>query len=394
VGASVGVQAAAPASPVGVRAQTGTTTTQAAAQTGAVAVQPAPVAQASGQVVVQSEPVAQQEVVGTGMSGDATVTVNAVPPPPPPPVAPPVAPPGTERTDQFARFELTMAQASHGGWQGVGLCLIANCGDWERTGNLLPMLGAGVLGSMVGAGVAWFSTGDGVTLGQATAVESGTSWGLANGFGLLMVIQPSVSAWRAWVGTAMATTAVGTGVGAALAVLNRPHSGDVSLANSGGIWAAVFGLEAVMATSGWNFGSAEAFVRTNALTAMVLGNGGLVAASLLAPQLRWTRSRVAYIDIGGGIGTGLGALVGFLFGSGMVSSSGSAGAEGFARTIGITMMIGTAAGVVGGFLAAPVFDRSTRAEGRRERRTASRTQTTWAPVSPDGGAGITLGGTF
>lgn len=308
-------------------------------------------------------------------------TPRAEPVPPPPPTL--GYQPGVEYPSQYARWELIANAGGFGAAEGFGLCILLDC-------PFGPSLGAAIVGFALGAGAGWIGSTGGVTLGQATAVESGMWWGFADGIGLGLVFLPSQL--KVWVGTAMATTAIGTGVGVALAATTRPHSGDVSIANSGGIWAGVLGIELFAAITGFDFpdrAAQEAGVRALAVTGLLTGNLGLVAGALLGPQARYTRQRVLYMDMAVLAGTASGMLTGLLFATATTS------APGFVRTVSTSMALGTALGITAAFVIVPSIEHSRRAVGPEIRRFAtSRPSYTFTPMGPEGQPGLTIGGTF
>lgn len=329
--------------------------------------------------------------VGTLAEGTSTVaTTGAVPsasaPVPPPPSNTPMAP-GVEYPAEYARLELVGNATGLGAGQGVGLCLLIGCQE-------LPTLGAGIVGAALGAGIGWFGSVGGVTLGQATVIESGMWWGIANGATLGLLLTPDPSMDHNWykvpVSTTMALSLIGTGVGVALAATIRPHSGDVSLANSGGIWTGILAAELFMAVTGLQFQNASTGLRAFGITELIAANTGLAAGALFGTQIaKYTRQRVLYMDAAVAAGTVGGWLTGLLFASGATTS------EAFSRILGISMTFGTVLGITAAVTIVPAVEHSHRVEGPEIRRVALHWPSyTLTPMGPEGQPGLTLEGMF
>ncbi|RKG73382.1 hypothetical protein [Corallococcus terminator] len=229
-----------------------------------------------------------------------------------------------EGTSRGARASLTIVQTLHGITQGILLCEIAGCDD-SRAFVAVSLLGGGA-----GAAAALLLTQGGLTPGQAAAINSGTVWGF--GYGLA-----SISSFDLDGDNALASVMVGaagfTGLGVLIAEFGNPTAGQVSLTNSGGLWAGVIaGL--LMATQDTNE------TRTFFAIEQVVVGGGLISMALLSRNLDVSRGRMLLIDSGGILGglTGLSALF-LLLGD-------DANSE--------VYLVGTATGVVAG-LAATAF---------------------------------------
>lgn len=234
---------------------------------------------------------------------------------------------GPERTSGGARAGLTVAQTLHGAAQGILLCAIADCDSGQA------FAGAALLGAGAGAGSALLLTREqGVTSGQAAAINSGTVWGFW--FGLASLLALDLDGDEA-LGAAILGGAGFTGVGIALALTARPTAGQVSMANSGGLWTGVV-TALMLATS--DSGDTETFFAVEMGATAV----GIIALAALSNTYTVSRGRMLIIDAGGIIGGLLGAATTYL----------AAGDD-----VGDGLAVGTAAGVVGGLALAAYLTR-------------------------------------
>lgn len=251
-------------------------------------------------------------------------------PPGPPSNAPPGAssdapagtPPGpiVETPSRAARAELALFQSLHGLALGTELCFVVEC---DSAG---AALGLSLLGAGIGA-IAAVSISD-LTPGQRGLLDSGTAWGAVNA-GLLMAAagtsgQQSISAGL------IAGQTGGLALGAALFRLH-PTSGQIALANSGGIWAGALAV-LLHEASGADLSSAER--STGALIAI---DAGIAAGGYLAS--RWTaitRAQTLVIDAGGIAGAvGGGAIAVLISGSADDRSTPALAAVGAVAGLGI-----------------------------------------------------------
>ncbi|AFE03624.1 hypothetical protein COCOR_00658 [Corallococcus coralloides DSM 2259] len=222
-----------------------------------------------------------------------------------------------EGPSKGARASLTVVQTLHGITQGILLCEISNCQD-GRAYVAVSLLGGGA-----GAAISLLATRSGLTQGQAAAINSGTVWGF--GYGLASIGSFDLDGDSS-TGAVMAGALGFTGLGILVAEFARPTAGQVSLANSGGLWAGVVtGL--LLATQ--SNGDTRAFF---GIEQGVVG-AGLITFALVSRHLDISRGRVLLIDAGGILGglVGLSAL--FLA---LDSDHGDA------------LLVGTAAGVLAG----------------------------------------------
>ena len=205
-------------------------------------------------------------------------------------------PPQAEGTSQGARASLAILQTMHGITQGILLCTIAGCDD-SRAYVAVSLLGGGA-----GTAASLLLTRSGLTPGQAAAINSGTVWGF--GYGLA-----SIGSFDLDGDNATASVMVGalgfTGLGLLIAEFAQPTAGQVSLANSGGLWAGVV-AGMLMATN--NNGDERVFfgIEQGVVAA------GIVTFALISRDLDISHGRVLLIDAGGILGGLLGASVLFL----------------------------------------------------------------------------------
>ncbi|WP_338871116.1 hypothetical protein [Myxococcus stipitatus] len=201
-----------------------------------------------------------------------------------------------ERRSGGATASLMVVQTLHGATQGILLCSIADCSSQGYATSAL--LAAGL-----GATTAALLAQGGITAGQSSAVNSGTVWGLW--FGLSSILAFDLEDERA-LSTVMIGGAAFTGVGALIAATLQPTSGQVSMVNSGGLWA---GLVTTLFVGSIN----DVDVKTVFSAGMLASAAGIVGLSLLAHDLPVSRGRILLIDAGGLLGGLLGASTMFMF---------------------------------------------------------------------------------
>ncbi|MCE9673017.1 hypothetical protein LY474_34945 [Myxococcus stipitatus] len=192
-----------------------------------------------------------------------------------------------ERTSGGARAALTIIQSLHGITQGVLLCAIADCEDNQGAA------GAVLLGGAAGAVGSLLLTQGGITPGQSGAINSGTVWGFWLGICGYNALDLGDDEAPALVS---GSAALFTGLGIALALAAPPTSGQVSMTNSGGMWAAV--ITALI------LGAQD--IDNTSFFAAELGatSAGLLTFAILSRTVEVSRGRMLVID-GGGIVGGL-----------------------------------------------------------------------------------------
>jgi hypothetical protein len=204
-----------------------------------------------------------------------------------------------EKPSGFARGSLVVWQTLHGATQGALLCGLIDC---EGRGYL----GASLLGAGVGAVAALYATNEtGITPGQSAAINAGTTWGLWYGLAATQVFD--IGDEEA-LGTVMGGMAGLTGAGIAVALLANPTAGQVSLANSGGLWSGVITALILAAAED---GEASTFF---AIESVVTGVG-ITSFAILSKSLPVSRGRMLLIDSGGILGGLLGAATIALIGT-------------------------------------------------------------------------------
>lgn len=202
-----------------------------------------------------------------------------------------------ERPSALARAELVIFQTAHAIALGGEICAALECNDDRAIVGLLALGGAGGLATSL------LTTQNGITPGDALALNSGTLWGFWQGLAITQVsgLEDSGAIPALLAGTQLA----GLGMGALIASSVQPTAGDVSMVNSGGIWAGVLTL-LVHGTT--DFAASDESVWLSLLLASDAGGFG---AALLAPSFPMSRGRTLVIDAGGlaGMLLGMGAHV-------------------------------------------------------------------------------------
>lgn len=262
---------------------------------------------------------------------------------------------GREPHSSAARASLVVVQTLHGAAQGVLLCAIGDCSGQGYAA--VSLLGAGA-----GAASSLLLTRGGVTDGQAAVINSGTVWGFW--FGIATLLAFDLDGDNAF-GAAILGGAGFTGVGVLLAHLVSPTSGQVSLANSGGLWAGVV-TALFVATSDSNDMKRFFAVELGATAA------GILSMAILSKYVPVSRGRMLIIDAGGILGGLVGASAVYL----------TAGND-----AGDSILVGSGIGVLGGLALTTYLTRNFDI--------ADAPQVTLAPLTtPRGGTGISMVGRF
>ena len=195
---------------------------------------------------------------------------------------------GVDEASGLARTELALWQFTHGLFLGLQSCAIVDCDD-PRVLNSMP-----TLGSALGLGGSLWLTRDGITSGQARAINSGSLWGAWYGFAAGTIGGHSGSTVLR---TMMATQLIGTGVGFLLSEQLRPTGGDVRLVNHTAAWTTAYYLLISQGLLGLD--------QSN----QVLGVGLIASATLggflgsqIALEAPMSASRVAVISASGLLG--------------------------------------------------------------------------------------------
>jgi hypothetical protein len=223
---------------------------------------------------------------------------------------------GPEGRSDSGLAGMMVLQTVHGATQGVLLCAIADCDG--KGFAAVSLLGAGV-----GAAGTLLLARDGVTAGQAAVINSGTVWGFWFGIASQLALELEDDEE---LGAVMLGGAGFTGVGILLAATLRPTAGQVSMANSGGLWAGA--VTALLLATSNNSDTQTLFAVELGVTA-----AGIVTLAALSNTFTVSRGRMLLIDGGGILGGLLGATATYL----------SAGED-----AGDAILVGSAAGVVGG----------------------------------------------
>lgn len=233
------------------------------------------------------------------------------------------APARGEVPTRGARAAVIVGQTIHGATQGLLLCAIVECKEQGYPS-------AGLLGAGVGLTTSLLAA-RGLTPGQAGAINSGTVWGFW--FGVASLVAFDLEDDEA-IGAAIAGGAGFTGLGILLAGVLQPTAGQVSMANSGGLWAGA--LTALFLTPMDRLTVEDVFRVELGATA-----GGLLAFAVLSSVVPVSRGRMLLIDAGGIIGGLAGASFVFSFlgeesGDGIAVGTGVGALAGLALTTYLT----------------------------------------------------------
>ncbi len=229
-----------------------------------------------------------------------------------------------EQYSSLARAELIAAQTIHGAVLGLEVCAALECND-ERA-----VVGLIMLGALGGLGITWGLSDGGVTPGHSVAINSGTVWGGVNA-NILLSLSDSFDPNTAALGL-MGGQLLGLGLGHLYYKGASPSAGQVSLANTGGIWSLV-GFNLLNGALDLQLDSDQ-----HSIGSLIAMNGGLIAGGVLAHHFPMSRGRALLLDTGGlaGLLTGMGLYV-------LVTNDG--GEQGFytSALLGTALGIGTSA---------------------------------------------------
>ncbi len=202
-----------------------------------------------------------------------------------------------EQPNNGSRAELVLAQTLHGVVLGVEAV-----GALELSGPQ-PVAAATLLGAGAMAGLSLLYSRDGVTAGQALAINSGTAWGAWHG-----LLLPTVISDRSYTNQfLMAGQLVGAVAGHFAWSGLGLAAGDVALMNSTALYAGtatLIGLS-VFGINGFTAGTLNGVL-------LAVTDLGLVAGYLLSRQYPLGRGRVLVMDVGALLGGLLGSSVVFL----------------------------------------------------------------------------------
>jgi hypothetical protein len=198
--------------------------------------------------------------------------------------------PGQEPTARLARAELGFWMTLNGlTFASLG-CEVAEC-DNSRVQAGVAMLGAGG-----GLAASLFFTRDGITPGHTLLLDSSVAWGTWNS---LFLVDNVDGDSQKIAGSVMAGQAVGLAAGFGLWEVWQPTDGDVALTNTAGIWTTVVGL----------LGHGVLDTEPKLETIVAIGDAGLVAGALASQYVKMSRGRTLLIDAGGIIGALAGGLI-------------------------------------------------------------------------------------
>lgn len=341
----------------------------------------------SGQITVQTAPPPpppQQQMVVQAQQPQP-VYVQA-PPPPPPAYAPvPMMQPrlnynmvyGPEPATTGARVQLVVGQAVNGMALGLSLAGLADARSTAiYSGAMLLGGGAGAVGALL-------ASRDGITAGQAAAVNYGSIFGGLAAMFTAFGLSNSHIEGRAVAGIVAGGLAVGTGAGIAWAA-QTPLGGRVEFASSMGLWSAFLGAHLYLATRGYGTFDSRASDGLSVLGWSSLGfmAAGLTAGVLLAPQVPVSAARMRWINLSAAGGY---AVIGL--------SSLLLAADGTGEDALMAYSIGSMVGVTGGALLGYFLTTNTDSYWERMHEGAASRRGPTLGFSP-GSSGAPLGGTF
>ena len=197
---------------------------------------------------------------------------------------------GYDAPSKFARAELIAFQTVHGLVAGAELCALVECSQEAA----FFVVGAGGLGAL---GLSLYLTDSRVAPGLSNALDSGVLWGAFHG---LMIGGPLLHL-DSVAGPALFGQLIGMGLGGLYFYGANPTSGQVSMGNSGGIWAAALATMSLVAISPNNWQDED-----YAIAVLAAADIGLIGANALSFVYPMTRARALIVDAGGVLGLVLG----------------------------------------------------------------------------------------
>ncbi len=213
--------------------------------------------------------------------------------------------------EQSGRTELIVFGTTYGLW--LGAAIPAALAADEPTPYGVGLILGGPIGFVASRA---YARGRPLSEGQARAITFGGSWGTWQGLGWANVFDFGADEYctefqcdagddpsgRAIVTSMLAGGVIGIGIGAAL---SQKHitPGTATTVNFGGLWGTWFGTAVAVAGSA----SGDAIMTS----ALLGGNGGILAAALGARHWQLSRSRARLISISGvaGLVAGMGVLL-------------------------------------------------------------------------------------
>lgn len=236
-----------------------------------------------------------------------------------------------EQNSRTARAELVSFQTLGGLAAGVELCATVGC-ETVRTNVVTVAVTTGA-----GLGLSLWATREGITPGEALAINSATAWGFWQGLALQMATEPEVDNTnfnatrddRRIPRYLLAGQFAGTIGGIAIATYLQPRAGQVALANSAGVWSGAITLMSLLAADFRDDG------RSTMGLLLAASDVGLILGSVAATQIETSRSRMLVIDSSG--------ILGFLLGMGTLAVISPDRVEG--RDVATAGLVGTLAGL-------------------------------------------------
>ncbi|MCA9575966.1 MAG: hypothetical protein R3B40_09140 [Polyangiales bacterium] len=251
---------------------------------------------------------------------------------------------GREDPTLLARAEFVTSQTLLGTTYGIVPCVIGGCHN-ARSWVLASLAGAGA-----GLGFSLLYSRDGITPGASYTMDTSALWGATMGYlltGSLGSFYDDYGGFRD--GNILALGVLlgqlgGLGVGALLNATLQPTAGEAALASSTGMWSATLvTLVAIAAADGFSDAGVRGLHGGVALSALL----GMSLGGYFGHRDGFTRGRVLLMDLGAAVGGSLAVALGFLFRGNNLTAEG--------------LLVGSAAGIVGGFVLSGFITRSLRA---------------------------------
>ncbi len=233
---------------------------------------------------------------------------------------------GVERPRLQARAELGLNMTINGVFLALNISQMVG-GDSERASTAAAMIGGGA-----GLAISLYSSRRGITAGHAQLLNSAITWGSWNN---LLANEGFFADTERDAAFSVGFQVAGLATGMMLWPMWRPTSGDVAMANTGGVWSSIlFTLLTVAATD--DAPEVESLV--------LAGDLGILMGGLLSSRLPMSRGRTLLIDTGG--------VLGFVAG-GLAALAADPDEDGGASA---WLFAGTTAGLVTAFLATRNWD--------------------------------------
>jgi len=194
-----------------------------------------------------------------------------------------------EKRSSRHRLELIIGQTIHGFFLGGEFCVLLGC---EVDGDAFPT--SIIIGGLVAGSLMIGLTDSSIPPGLSTSVNSGTLWGGWHAVAIYVGADGAIGE-RPSAGLFIAAQTLGT-LGGYMAYKQLGLTEDhVAVGNTLGVWSGVFGALIHASLADGNY-------RPVVLTALIVGDLGLVGGLLAAPSLGISRKRTYALDAGAVLG--------------------------------------------------------------------------------------------